>query len=93
MRMRSARPDEAADLAALAWAAKTHWGYAADQMERWRADLSPTAASIAAWPTYVAEVDGRAAGFCQVRMDVVPAELEHLWVRCLWLRANQILSL
>ena len=80
MELRSARVEEAGALAELAWAAKASWGYAPAQLERWREGLSPSGASIAAQPTFVAEVDQRLAGFCQLELQARPVELEHLWV-------------
>lgn len=86
MHIRPARPDEADALAALAWDAKGSWGYGLDQLEAWRDDLTPSAASIRAQPTYVAEADGEIAGFCQVDMSANPVELAHLWVAPAFMR-------
>ena len=83
--IRSADPDEAAALGRLAREAKGHWGYSAAQLERWHDELTPTAESIRRWPTFVAEIEGEAAGFVQLNTESTPWELEHLWVapRCM----------
>lgn len=78
--LRVALPEEAAALAAIAWAAKSHWGYAEADMQAWRDGLTPSARSIAQQPTFVAERGGKLAGFCQLNLDAAPVELEHLWV-------------
>jgi RimJ/RimL family protein N-acetyltransferase len=80
MNIRSARVEEAEALASVAGAAKAHWGYLQAQLEAWREDLSPSAVSIAEQPTFVAEVEGQLAGFCQLNRMADLVELEHLWV-------------
>jgi GNAT superfamily N-acetyltransferase len=67
-------------LAAIAFAAKGFWGYAPEQLERWREDLSPTPESLRSEPTFVAEIDGELAGFYQLRTGEPQTALEHLWV-------------
>jgi len=81
MNIRAARQEEAQALADIAWAAKASWGYSAAQLEAWRADLTPNAGSAFARPTFVAELCGQLAGFCQVSVGNGSVELEHLWVR------------
>ncbi|MEM7082558.1 MAG: GNAT family N-acetyltransferase [Pseudomonadota bacterium] len=46
--LRSARPDEAARLTAIAFAAKAHWGYPASQLDAWAPELTYTADVIRA---------------------------------------------
>lgn len=80
MRLRDAVPREAPALTRIANEAKAHWGYGAAQLEAWRSELTVSGASIAAAPTFVAELDGEIAGFCQIDTGSEPATLEHLWV-------------
>lgn len=80
MQIRNAEPGEAALLGRIAWEAKASWGYSHAQLEAWRSDLTPADESLRVRPTFVAEVDGEAVGFCQLVMQTSPAELEHLWV-------------
>lgn len=79
--IRRAEPQEAAALAAVAWAAKASWGYSAMELAAWRAELSPSPASIRMRPTYVAEIEGRIVGFHALDMDCSPVDLAHLWVQ------------
>lgn len=80
IRIRKARPDESEMLSAIAMAAKSHWGYAAEQVERWREALRITAASIEADPTWVADLDGSVIGVVQIQLSAGIADLNHLWV-------------
>ena len=84
--IRPADPGEAEALSRLARAAKAVWGYSTAQLDRWRDDLTLSAASIRRCPTFVAEVDGALVGVAQVSIDGSPWELEHLWVHPDWLR-------
>lgn len=77
--VRKARPDEAQTLTELAHAAKSWWGYAAEDIERWRDELTFSAASIHDMPTWVADADGSVIGVIQFRSTPRP-EIEHLWV-------------
>jgi len=81
MHIRPASSDEAEMLGDLACVSKAWWGYPAMQIDVWRDELSPSAASISAQPTFVAEVDGIAAGFYQLYLaDTDQGELKNLWV-------------
>ena len=73
-------------MAAIAWAAKASWGHSDAQLEAWRDALTPSAASIRARPTCVAELDGEPAGFYQLDMSTQPVELDHLWVQPRFMR-------
>lgn len=81
MHIRPANSEDAPILAAIATAAKASWGYSPAQLEAWRDELSPTAASILTLPTFVAQIADEAAGFCQLSAGGEPITLEHLWVR------------
>jgi len=78
--MRAAHPHEHAELSAVAFASKSAWGYAIAQMDAWRHELTVDAESIEDRPTYVIEIDGALAGFCQVDLEPTPVELVHLWI-------------
>lgn len=81
MHIRPALPEEAELLGALACASKAWWGYAEAQIDVWRDELSPSAESIRAQPTFIADIDGIAAGFYQLILgDDVEGELKNLWV-------------
>lgn len=80
MQVRRARVCEASALSALAVAAKQHWSYAAEDIERWRTLLSVTPDDIASWPTFVAEVQGEVVGFYLLVPKGTTWDLEHLWV-------------
>jgi ribosomal protein S18 acetylase RimI-like enzyme len=86
MQIRAAHPSEAGQLAELAWLAKSSWGYSPAQLAAWREDLTPTAESITARPTFVAEANGRLVGFSQLNLMANPIELEHLWVHPAFMR-------
>lgn len=79
--IRRAEPHEAAQLSAIAVAAKAHWGYPAVWLEAWRADLTIDAAYIAENPTFVATADDHVLGFHAVVLAKDAAVLDHLWVR------------
>ena len=80
MHIRHARSSEAAALSALAHGAKQHWGYAAEDIERWRPLLTVTEAELVSRPTFVAEVERDIAGFYMLIRGGEAWELEHLWV-------------
>ncbi|GAC1554194.1 MAG: GNAT family N-acetyltransferase [Myxococcales bacterium] len=61
--IRPARPAEALEISALALRSKGHWGYAPGFLEASRAELTLSAADLAARPVYVLERDGRIGGF------------------------------
>jgi len=82
IRLRRARPDEAERLSDIACQSKAHWGYPAEQVERWRgAFLSVTADYIAARSVWAA-VDGAdfPVAFAALERSVSGDALEHLWV-------------
>jgi len=75
-----ASPCDAAELTAIARAAKSQWGYPESWLRRWEEALTITSEYIRAHATYVAVSDGRAVGFCSVITRGNEAFLDHLWV-------------
>ncbi len=80
LQIRRARESEAAQLSALAIAAKRRWNYSDLQIEMWRAELEISAFAVAMRPTFVAEVDGRIVGFYSLMAAPGEWELDNLWV-------------
>jgi GNAT superfamily N-acetyltransferase len=83
VRVRIARVDEADGLGAIAREAKGHWGYAPEQLEAWRDELTLRMAQIARSVALVAEAAGRPRAVA-LAAPGVPWELEHLWVLPAW---------
>ena len=79
-RLRPARPDEAEDLTALAFRAKSHWPYDEDLLAIFRTTLRIRKADIVDHKAFVHEVDGvpNAVGILAERPD--GPEIDHLWV-------------
>src|SRR6266852_1561895 len=63
MHITRARPDDAATLTEIAFAAKRHWGYPMRWIESWRDVLTVRPEFIAGYETYAAIDEGRAVGF------------------------------
>lgn len=80
MRLRPADPAESDTLDRIARAAKAHWGYTAQELAGWEADLVTPPATIRSRPTWVAEVGGRPVAFGQLDPAACPWELVSLWV-------------
>ncbi|MCP5262365.1 MAG: GNAT family N-acetyltransferase [Rhodoferax sp.] len=78
--IRAARPDEWPELTRLAHAAKASWGYAAADLEAWRDDLSFSAVSIRAQPTFVVDDGGAVRAVLQLDTRARPWEIGALWV-------------
>lgn len=75
------KPDDAALLTRIAFAAKRHWGYPEEWMEAWRTHLTLAAATIAAQETHAAWVSKSPVGFYSLRRATDNSmSLEHLWV-------------
>src|SRR3954452_9727387 len=76
-----AKPENAAGLTEIAFAAKRHWGYSAELMEEWSAVLTISLGFIVQNATYAAIAEDRTLGFyslCLEENDQV--RLEHLGV-------------
>ena len=80
MVIRPAHPEESDALTSLAFAAKSFWGYSAQQLHAWSAELQISPGSIAVEPTFVAEVQGRILGVAQLGTSSTPWQIECLWV-------------
>jgi GNAT superfamily N-acetyltransferase len=82
IRIRAARPGEAAELTALALSAKAHWGYPASFMARCRAALAIDARMIERGFFRLAEAaDGGILGFYGFEAETEGIGLSHLFVR------------
>jgi predicted N-acetyltransferase YhbS len=64
----------------IALEAKAHWGYPAEELARWSADLRVTPATIELWPTFVAEAGDAVIGWAQLDPRPMPWALDALWV-------------
>ena len=80
MYIRAAHAGEHRLLSEIAYQAKAHWGYSTADLTAWHAALTVSRESVLHCPTFVAELDGEAVGFCQLRLDLPRADLENLWV-------------
>lgn len=75
-----AKPDDAAALTEIAFAAKRHWGYPERWIESWRNILTVQPEFIAEHETYAACIGGRPIGFYSLSRKSDVMSLEHLWV-------------
>src|SRR5207247_9242155 len=80
MNIRRAAETEAQLLSALAMRAKAHWGYSAEALEGWRAELAVSPQGIRTRPTFVAMVEIEVAGFYSLSPLGRSSELDQLWV-------------
>ncbi|MFC4061206.1 GNAT family N-acetyltransferase [Planomonospora corallina] len=80
MLLRTARPDEAETLSALALRSKAHWGYDEAFLAACRDELTLTPGRVTAARTVVAERDGRVLGFATLEGDPPRGELGMLFV-------------
>ena len=79
MQIVRARPEDAAELTAVAFAAKRHWGYPESWIQRWQEVLTLTPKLVAENPTFSAREDDRVVGFYSLTAEPHP-DLTHLWV-------------
>ena len=80
MRIVRAKPDDAAVLTDIAFAAKRHWGYPEKWIESWRDLLTVRPEFIANHETYAAILDGRTVGFYALSRKNDRLDLLHMWV-------------
>jgi ribosomal protein S18 acetylase RimI-like enzyme len=67
-------------LSSLAMRAKAHWGYSAETVERWRAELAVSPADVRGKIIFVATADVGVVGFYSLSPSTGPWELDNLWV-------------
>lgn len=79
MQIVRAKPEDAAALTEIAFAAKRHWNYPERWIEIWRDILTVTPERVAANPTFAAIDDDRLVGFSSLTTKPRP-DLTHLWV-------------
>ena len=80
LRIRPARADEAEALTDLSLRSKAFWGYDAAFLARCRAVMTVKARNIDSQPHYVAELDGRIAGFYGLEPETEGVGLDYLFV-------------
>lgn len=80
MRIVQPKPDDAAELTDIAFAAKRHWGYPEKWIEGWRDALTVRPEFIASHETYAAILSSRTVGFYALGRKDVRQDLLHLWV-------------
>jgi GNAT superfamily N-acetyltransferase len=83
--IRRARADEGARLKEIAVAAKSHWGYERESVERWadQGDFSPQ--HLDDMNAFVAEAGAGVVGWCSVVPKGDTWWLEDLWVEPAWI--------
>jgi GNAT superfamily N-acetyltransferase len=80
MHMRRAHESEAPVLSAIAFESKAYWPYSGVQLVAWRDALTISPSTVSSFPTYVAEVEARVAGFFVLVPSSLHWKLEHFWV-------------
>lgn len=80
LRIRPARADEAETLTDLSLRSKAFWGYDAAFLARCRAVMTVKPRNIESQPHYVAELDGRIAGFYGLEPETEGVGLDYLFV-------------
>ena len=85
MQIIAARPEEAARLSEIAFAAKRHWGYPDHWIESWRDILTVKPEFIASHETFSAVVNGQSVGFYALGQKDGRMDLLHMWVLPDWM--------
>jgi ribosomal protein S18 acetylase RimI-like enzyme len=80
MNIRPAAESEASVLSDLVLRAKSHWGYSAEALERWRPGLAVSPTDVRERPTFVAIAGAEIVGFYSLRTSRTAWELDNLWV-------------
>ena len=80
MVIRRAAADDADALSDLAHRAKAHWGYPANWMRRWDAQLTILPGYLEMHDVWVAEEAGAIVGMCALEDQRDRWHLEHVWV-------------
>lgn len=85
IQIEAARPEDAARLSEIAFAAKRHWGYPDRWMEIWRDELTITPEFVESHETFSAVMDGQVAGFYALGQKNGKLDLLHLWILPEWI--------
>lgn len=85
IQIEAARPEDAARLSEIAFAAKRHSGYPDRWMEIWRGELTITPEFVASHETYSAVIDGQAIAFYALGRKDDRLQLLNLWVLPEWI--------
>lgn len=80
MEIRRAKPEDAAILTEIAFAAKRYWGYPERCIQSWKDVLKIQPEIISSDETYIAYAEGQAVGFYALAKRKGQMSLEHLWV-------------
>jgi hypothetical protein len=80
MQILRARPDDAAMLTEIAFAAKRHWGYPERWIESWYDVLTVDPEFIVSHETYAAVIEGQTVGFYALGQNGDRVDLMHMWV-------------
>lgn len=80
LKVRPAKPEEAAGLTNLAHESKRHWGYPDNWISHWKDALTITPEYIEANQVRVVEDDEQIIGFYALVVTNDRAELDHMWV-------------
>lgn len=80
MHITQAKPDDAATLTAIAFAAKRHWGYPERWIQSWHDLLTVPAEFIASHEVYRASMREQIVGFYALAQKSDKLNLVHLWV-------------
>ncbi len=78
--IRRAEPADADALSRVAFAAKEHWGYPEEWMERWRESLTISPEFVKESEVYAVFGESQPVGFYALVGEGTNMELEHLWV-------------
>jgi GNAT superfamily N-acetyltransferase len=85
MQILRAKPDDAATLTEIAFAAKQHWRYPERWIENWHDMLTIKPEFIGDRETYAAIVDNQTVGFYALDRKEFRADLVHMWVLPDWM--------
>jgi GNAT superfamily N-acetyltransferase len=75
-----ARPEQAAELSEIAFAAKAYWGYPPRWLAMWKPQLTFQPDYFTTYESWVASVEGTPVGFYTLEARKGAAWLENLWV-------------
>ena len=80
IKIRKARPAEASELTAIAFAAKRHWEYPEEWIALWASDLSVDKEYVANNSVFVATDNSPILGWCAVSTKSDACWVDHCWV-------------